>query len=84
MKNKIKNFLGGDITHPQATPHPIGARDTHCFFDKSNTEYTASSSRALDRAIKCIPEVQSLGKASTIGIEISPTPDIIFTEGQKV
>ena len=34
-------------------------------------------------AIKCIPEVR-LGKASTIGIEISSIPPLIFTWGYKV
>jgi len=49
------------------------------FFD----QYTALSSRAVD-GHQMYFGASVAGKASTIGIEISPTPPLIFTGGQKV
>ena len=45
-------------------------------------QYTALSSRAVD-GHQMYSEGSVVGKASTVGIEISPTPSLIFTGGGK-
>jgi len=48
-----------------------------------NTPLSALSSRAVD-GHQMYSAGSIVGKASIIGIEISPTPPLIFTGGQKV
>jgi len=48
-----------------------------------NHELTALSRRAVD-GHQMYSEGSGVGKALTIGIEISLTPPLIFTGGQKV